>query len=94
VGQSGVHLPPQVATGYTPAAMDEDLKQRAAARRARTTITKRRLGEEDEDGVIRGEAAVSLVYQLTMTSWTLSGRPVPGLARHELPYRFLPGRRT
>jgi hypothetical protein len=72
----------------------DDMKDRASARRARVTITRRRLGEEDGGDVIRGEAAVSLVHQLTMTAWALSGRPVPRLARHELPYRFLAGRKT
>ncbi len=71
-----------------------DFAKRAAARRSRITITKKRLGETDDGDVLRGAEAVSLVHKLTLTAWALSGKPLPKLARRDLPYRFIPGRRT
>lgn len=70
----------------------DDRTIRAEARRRRVTIAKRRLGERDDD-VIDGPDAVSLVYQLTLASWALAGKPFPKVARSELPIRFVSGRR-
>ena len=46
--------------------------------------------DDDADPVpVRGEAALSLVTQLTRTAWQLSGRPFPEYERGETPYRFV-----
>ncbi len=66
-----------------------EMEKRAEARRGRITVTRKRLADEQEDGAIRGEAAVSLVHELTLASWEWSGRPIPRLARADLPYRFV-----
>jgi hypothetical protein len=71
-----------------------DFAKRAAARRSRITITKKRLGDPDGGDTVRGAEAVSLVHRVTLTAWALSGKPLPRLARRDLPYRFIPGRCT
>jgi hypothetical protein len=69
-----------------------DFRERAEARRARITLSKGKLGENEPRDVIRGTEAVLLVHQLTLTAWAWSGKPVQRLGRHELPYRFVPER--
>lgn len=71
-----------------------DMQRRAAARRERLVITMRRLGEDDVEAGVTGEDAISLVSQLSMTAWAWSGEALPQLHRHELPVRFIAGRRT
>jgi hypothetical protein len=71
----------------------DDRTLRAQARRRRLTITKRRLGDPDDD-VIDGPDAVGLVFQLTLASWAVTGKPLPELARSELPIKFVSGRRA
>ena len=72
----------------------DDFQRRAVARRSRVIITKKRLGDADSEITVSGAEAVSLVHQLTMASWALSGQAFPELNRDELPYQFIPGRRT
>ena len=69
-----------------------DFRERAEARRARITITRGKLGETEQRDVVRGTEAVLLVHQLTLTAWAWSGKPIPKLGRHELPYKFVPER--
>ena len=70
-----------------------DFQQRAEARRARITLKKQRLGDADHEDALRGADAISLVHQLTLTAWAWARKPLPSLERHELPYRFVPGRK-
>lgn len=54
-------------------------------------VHKGRFGDEEVDLCpIRGEAAVDLALELTVEQWALAGFEMPDLARHELPYRFVP----
>ena len=72
----------------------DGFQRRAEARRPRVTIVKKKLGDPDGKVTLSGAEAVSLVQVLTMTAWAWSRREVPQLRRDELPYRFIPGRRT
>lgn len=64
---------------------------RAAARRARMTLTKSALGPDEADlDPIRGAEAMSLVHRLTRESWALSGLPEPNYSRDQIPCRFVP----
>jgi hypothetical protein len=53
-----------------------DFRQRAEARRARVTITRRGLHEPDTSPDVRGAAAVSLVQQLTLVA-AVEGYRIP-----------------
>ncbi len=57
------------------------------------TLSKSRLGEEEDLHPIRGGEALSLVTRLTAESWSLSGRRLPDYSRREIPCRFVPGGR-
>jgi len=69
-----------------------NIHERAEARRGRITLTKAKLGDAEKHDVVRGTEAVLLVHQLTLTAWAWSGKALPKLARHELPYKFVPER--
>ncbi len=58
------------------------------------TLSKRKLGDPDDDRVIRGAEAVSLVDQLTKASYAWGGKDAEPLPRGKLPYRFIRGKRT
>lgn len=68
-----------------------NFRERAELRRARVTLTKKRLGEPDANDGVRGADAISLVQQLTIAAWAWSGQQLPRLRRRELPYRFIRG---
>ncbi len=61
----------------------------------RMTIQKTRLGESEVDlSPVFGAEAVSLVYQLTRTSYSLARRAPPAYARANMPCRFVPRHAT
>lgn len=71
--------------------MDQERELRAAERRGRAVIRRVSLEDDTPDpDVVQGADAISLVTQLTRTSWSLSGRPWPEYTRSETPYRFVP----
>lgn len=71
---------------------DEDTQRRARAeaRRGRMILRKGKLsqGEVDLDPVW-GEEAVSLVTELSETSWSFTGAPWPSYPRRQIPCRFV-----
>ncbi len=71
-----------------------DRQTRAEERRQRAVLRKTSLGAEDDLAPVRGEEAISLVHQLTLTSWSFTGRPLPQYRRADIPCRFVPGRPT
>lgn len=73
---------------------EEARAQRAAARQKTMTIQRSRMQPVERDlDPIRGEAAVSLVRQLTWEGWAASGREFPAYARADIPVRFIPRER-
>ena len=72
-------------------AMSTDRQQRAAARR-HWPVRAFRLGEEPADDLRANTTAaerLEMVWLLTVDAWTLSGREIPGYARHESPVRVI-----
>jgi hypothetical protein len=49
---------------------------------------------EDDLTPIRGVDAISLVWPLTLESWSLARLDNPSYERATTPYRFMPGRLT
>jgi len=73
----------------------DDAAGRAQAGRERMTLRKSRLGEPEVDlSPVFGAEAISLVYRLTRTSYSLAGAPQPTCTRASIPIRFVPGRAT
>jgi hypothetical protein len=73
-------------------ANEDARRRRAEARRARVTI--RRVGLLDDDpSTISGAEAVALLARLTRAAWTLSGRSLPRYSRGEIPCVFVPSSR-
>jgi hypothetical protein len=73
----------------------DDAAGRAQARRERMTLRKSRLGEPEVDlSPAFGAEAISLVYRLTRTSYSLAGDPQPTYTRANMPIRFVPRRAT
>jgi hypothetical protein len=69
---------------------ESERRARAEARRATATLLRTNLARVEQDIVpLRGEEAVSLVHQLTRTSWSMAGRSVPTYTRAETPIRFV-----
>jgi len=68
--------------------------ERAKARQSRVTLTKLQGNDPGTFDEVRGAEALSLVTQLTETAWAFTRKPTPALARHELPFRFIPGKAT
>jgi hypothetical protein len=68
--------------------------ERAKARQGRVTLTKLPGKDPGECGEVRGPEALSLVTQLSKTAWAFTGKPIPQLARHELPIRFVPVKKS
>lgn len=59
------------------------------------TLRKTRLGEPEVDlSPVFGAEAVSLVYQLTRTSYSLTRHAQPAYTRASMPCRFVPRRAT
>ena len=72
--------------------MDVDRRRRAEARRHRAVLRRVALNEPElRAEEVRGAEAISLVTQLTIEGWSLSGRPWPDYDRANTPYRFVPG---
>jgi hypothetical protein len=66
-------------------------RARAEARRGRMILRKTTLSEGEIDlSPVWGEAAVSLVTELSETSWFFSGAPWPSYSRRQIPCRFVP----
>ena len=73
----------------------DDAVGRAQARGERMTLRKSRLGEPQVDlSPVFGAEAISLVYRLTRTSYSLAGHPPPAYTRASMPFRFVPRRAT
>jgi hypothetical protein len=69
---------------------DAERRARAAARRPHIVLRKTTLAEGEHDlSPVRGADAVSLVTRLSITSWSLGGRPLPSYSRREIPCRFV-----
>ena len=74
---------------------DAERQTRAEKRRRSATLLRTRLDADNPDmNPIRGEEALSLVWSLTRTSWSLAQREIPQYSRTETPYRFVRGRLT
>jgi hypothetical protein len=74
---------------------DSERERRAAQRRATAILHRARLKPSEADvHPIAGAEAISLVWTLTRTSWSLSGAPMPAYSRETIPVRFVPGRLT
>ena len=59
------------------------------------TLRKAHVGEPDVDlSPVFGAEALSLVYRLTRTSYSLAGHPQPTYTRATMPCRFVPRRAT
>lgn len=72
---------------------EAERRKRAAARAARVTIRKDGQGPAEGDPVhLTPEQSVSLVYELTLTAWTLSGKPFPQYTRATMPIRLVTGK--
>ena len=70
-----------------------DAEKRAEARRGRMTLHKGRLGEPEVDfSPVSGAEAISLVYRLTLASFSLAGQARPTYTRAQIPCRFVPRR--
>ena len=70
-----------------------DAEKLAQARRERMTLYKGRAGEPEVDfSPIFGGEAISLLYRLTLTSFSLAGVSRPTYTRAEMPCRFVPRR--
>jgi hypothetical protein len=70
-----------------------DAEKRAQARRERMILHKGRVGETEVDfSPVRGAEAVSLVYRLTMASYSLARQPRPTYRRDQIPCKFVPRR--
>jgi hypothetical protein len=68
-----------------------DREARAKARTARMTLHKGRVGEPEIDlSPVFGAEAISLVYRLTRSSYSLAGQPAPTYTRSNIPCRFVP----
>jgi hypothetical protein len=51
-----------------------------------------RLGQEPRDGLSASTSAeerVAMVWELTERLWSLTGRPIPGYARRDMPARVV-----
>ncbi len=58
-------------------------------------LRKSRVGAPEVDlSPLFGADAISLVYRLTRTSYSLAAEPHPGYARQDIPCRFVPRRAT
>ena len=69
---------------------DAERKARAQARRDVAVLRKTRLQAIEHDlSPIDGAEALSLVFRLTIESWSISGRSIPTYSRAETPYRFV-----
>ena len=74
---------------------DSERRSRAHARYNRATLRKAQLQPREEDlSPIRGPEAVALVHQLTIESWSLTGRAMPDYTRDRIPCRFVPWHRA
>lgn len=72
--------------------MDADRIRRAEERRRRAVLRRVGLDEPDPEPVSRlGAEGISLLTQLTLEGWSLSGRPWPSYDRANTPYRFVEG---
>ena len=70
-----------------------DAEKRAQARRERMTLHKGRLGEPEIDfSPIFGSEAISLVYRLTLASYSLAGQARATYTREQIPCKFVPRR--
>jgi len=70
-----------------------EAERRAHARRERMTLRKTRIGEPDVDlSPTFGADAISLVYQLTKTSYDLARFSRPLYTRAKMPCKFVPRR--
>lgn len=59
------------------------------------TLRKGRVGEPEADlSPVFGVEAISLVYRLTRTSYSLAGHPQPAYPRERIPCKFMPRRAT
>ena len=65
-------------------------RERALARRELMTLSKTRLGGEEDLAPIRGSSAISLLTHLSEVSWSLTGQPWPNYDRSSIPFRFVP----
>lgn len=71
---------------------DSDWEARAEARRSRAILRKTSLDGAGDDPIpLWGEEAISLVHELTRSSWSLAGKDWPSYTRAEIPCRFIPG---
>jgi hypothetical protein len=70
-------------------------ERRAHRRREQMILRKARLGDPEVDPApVFGADAVSLVYRLTRTSYSLAGHALPRYTRDRMPCKFVPGRPT
>jgi hypothetical protein len=70
-------------------------KARAERRRQSAVLVRSKLQVfEDDLTPIRGVDAISLVWPLTLESWSLARLDNPSYERATTPYRFMPGRLT
>jgi hypothetical protein len=59
------------------------------------SIRKGRLGEPEVDfSPVCGGEALSLLYRLTLASYSLAGQPRPSYTRDQIPCRFVPRPKT
>jgi hypothetical protein len=71
---------------------DFDRTARALARQQRATLRKSTLTADEFDlSPLEGEAALSLVTQLSRESFSLAGQAASDYSRAETPYKFVPG---
>ena len=72
-----------------------DAERRAQRRRGQMILRKTRVGALEVDAApVYGAEAVSLVYRLTLTSYSLAGHSLPRYTRDRMPCRFVRGRAT
>jgi hypothetical protein len=70
---------------------DQDFSARAAAR-GNWPIRVYRLGEEPEDDLgatTTPEERLAMLWELSLDTWTLAGRPLPEYSRAETPVRVI-----
>jgi hypothetical protein len=68
-----------------------EFETRARARAARMILRKGHLGEPEADlSPVSGAEAISLVQQLTRSSYSLAGQATPKYDRANIPCRFVP----
>jgi hypothetical protein len=72
---------------------ESERRKRAAARAGRMTVRKDGQHASEGDAVrLTPEESLSLVHELTLSAWALSGKPLPQYTRATTPIRIIKGK--